>query len=185
MHQRHRGMPIEVPIPVQQTRLAGLGRQTANGVNPRGHADVFVPELYGFGAVYQLPPERATRLESGEDHVTLFAPEIVLEVMPDTPAVAHAAAGDDDGAGAHSVDGHGLRGGAAEMEVGHGEGIAVFFAPPRGLGVEQFPVPDIDLGRLDRHRAVEKDRPLIDTPFPAVMLEKVDQLLAAAAGAGP
>ena len=111
-------MTFEVPIPVQQTRLAGVGRQTANGVNPRGHADVFVPELYGFGAVHDLAPEGAARLEAGEDHVTLLAPEIVLEVMPDTPAVAHAAAGDDDGAGAHAVDGHGLRGGAAELEVG-------------------------------------------------------------------
>ena len=153
-------------------------------MNLRGHADVFVPEFYGFGTVHQLPPERAARLESGEDHVTLFAPEIVLEVMPDTPAVAHAAAGDDDGPGAHAVDGHGLRGGAAEMEVGHGEGIAVLLAPPRGLGVEQFPVPGIDLGGLDCHRAVEKDRPVIDAPFPAVMLEKVDQLLAAADSEG-
>ena len=39
VHQRHRRMAFEVAIPVQQARLAGMRRQTADGVDARADAD--------------------------------------------------------------------------------------------------------------------------------------------------
>src|SRR3989344_8078214 len=114
VHQRHGGTFLELAVPIEQTRLSGMSRQTADGVDVRGHANGFAPELHAGCAVHDLASERATRLKAGKNDVALFAPEIVLEVMADAPAVAHAAAGDDNGPAAHAVDGHGLGRGAAE-----------------------------------------------------------------------
>src|SRR4030065_211666 len=106
--QRHGGTCLELAVPIEQTRLSGMSRQTADGVDMRGHADGFAPEPDGLCAVHDLASERRTRLKAGKNDVALFAPEIVLEVMADAPAVAHAAAGDDNGPAAPAVDGPGV-----------------------------------------------------------------------------
>jgi hypothetical protein len=98
MDQAHRRPALEVAVPVQQTALVGMGGEAADGVHFRGNLVVLAPEPDLAGAIHQRAAGGAAGLEAHDHHVGLAAPDIVLEVVLDAPAGAHAAAGDDDGA---------------------------------------------------------------------------------------
>ena len=103
----------------------------------------------------QGAPERAGRLEPGDHHMTLRAAEVLPQVVQDPSAVAHAATGDHQGVRTVGIDGAGLVGATAEVEVVERRHTAEAAAQPqRGsiVAVGMFP---IDLARLDRHRAAE------------------------------
>ena len=161
-----------------------MGGQATDGMDARRHADGLAPQLYLPGAIDQPAAERTHGLEAGEHHVTLFAPEIVLEMMADASALAHAAARQDDRAGADAVDGHRLWRGAGQTQIGQGEHIAVAASPACRLLVVQTPVTRVYLGRFNRHRTVEKDGPAIQAPVAHMLLEQVQQFLRAPDGEG-
>ncbi|MNV87224.1 hypothetical protein D3C71_1813320 [compost metagenome] len=113
------------------------------------------------GAVDYGASRRAFGLEAGEHHVAILAPEVVLEMMGDAPAGAHAAAGDDDGAALDPVDRHGFvrgRGAAQDRQP--------VLDAPGGLvrdgrvivRVEQVLEARIDGVGANGHRAVEEHR---------------------------
>src|SRR5690606_41173243 len=83
----------------------------------RLHADGLLPQAHVLRTVHQLAPERALRLVTDQHDVTLRPPQVVLQVVQDAPAVAHAAAGDHDGAGADVVDAHRVGGRAGRLDV--------------------------------------------------------------------
>src|SRR5690606_24843373 len=104
VHQMQLGARLEMADPVDQLGLAGVGREAAQRVHLRVHRDALVHQLDGPGAIDDRPPQRAAGLEAGYHQVTFLAPEVVLEMMQDAPAGAHAAAGDDDHAALEAVD---------------------------------------------------------------------------------
>src|SRR5690606_1370889 len=74
------------------------------------YGNLLMEQSYARGTVDDSATQRALTLEAGNDHVAFRAPEVVLEVMENTPARTHAAAGDNDCAVGGAVDRHGLFG---------------------------------------------------------------------------
>jgi hypothetical protein len=104
VHEADRRLPVERAVPAEQPRAAGMRGQAPDRVDLRRDLDRLVPEPHVLGTVDEPPAERALCLEADEHDVTLGAPEVVLQVLHDPAAVAHAAARDHDRAAARLVD---------------------------------------------------------------------------------
>jgi len=100
---------------------------------------------------------QGTRRRKAHEHQARFPPpEIVLEVVADSSAGAHARARHDDGGTDDPVDGHGFRCLAGEAQAGQVERVAARLEQSRGLDIVAFWVALEDLGSRDRHRRVQK-----------------------------
>jgi hypothetical protein len=98
----------EIFGPTDQLGLAGMSGKPSERMNTGLDGYIFPTHPESCCAVYQGPPRRAARLKADEDDVGVFSPQVVLQVVADTTAVAHAAAGDDHSAGFYSVQRHRL-----------------------------------------------------------------------------
>src|SRR5512143_485697 len=95
-HEDRRTAP-ERRNPCQQFLLVAMSREPADGPNPGPHRNLLAPNRDPLCMVYYPPAQRSLRLEPDEDDAALRPPQVVLQMMPDTPPFAHAAARDDDG----------------------------------------------------------------------------------------
>ena len=66
--------------------MVGVGRKALEVDDLRLDGDLLAEELDLFNAVEQSAAQRAGRLEADEHDRAVRAPEVVLEVMADTPA---------------------------------------------------------------------------------------------------
>ena len=108
MHQVQLRVVLEVADPVEQLRLPGVRGEAAEGVYLGFYRDALMEDFYILRTVDNATPQCALSLKTGEDQMAVVAPEVVLEMMDDSPAGAHAAAGDDDRAALDPVDRHRL-----------------------------------------------------------------------------
>ncbi len=175
--------------PVDQLGLAGVGREAAQRVHLRVHRDALVHQLDGPGAIDDRPPQRAAGLEAGYHQVTFLAPEVVLEMMQDAPAGAHAAAGDDDHAALEAVDGHRVLGGGCGFQHRQPalDAVAAVLLRFDGRLAADFQLlleMRVDGVGADRHGAVEEHGLLWQATFLIEHAQVVDQVLGAAHGEG-
>lgn len=178
---------IEVTDPVDQLRLPGMGGEAAQGVDLGLDRDALVQHAYRRRAVDYVAAKSAGRLETGEHQVTFAAPEVVLEVVDDAPAGAHAAAGNDDGAALDPVDRHGIfrrRGDAQGRQPFAQVAIAVLLDQGAVVLVELVVEARVDLVGADGHGAVEKHRLLRQAPLVVEAAKVIQQVLGAAHGEG-
>src|SRR3569832_2058655 len=103
MHQRHRRPLAEGAVPRTEPHAVRMGGEAADGVDLGRHAYLLAPELDELAAVDQRAAQRSLCLVTDDQDMAALAPHVVLEVMTDAAALAHAAAGDDDGA---AIDAH-------------------------------------------------------------------------------
>src|SRR3990172_13068967 len=96
--------------------------------------DLLTKYAHPLVALQQASPQRVLSLEAHDDHVSLGAPEVVLEVMPDASRLGHAARRDDDDAPL-LVQSLGLFGAGSVMNLGKIEDPAGLSHQPPGLGV--------------------------------------------------
>src|SRR3990167_5003755 len=164
-----------------------MGGETAEGVDLRFDRDALVEHFHRAGAVDYGASRGASGLEAGEYHMAILAPEVVLEVVGDASAGAHATAGDDDGAALDPVDRHGLlRRWRATQDR------QPVLDAPGGLvrngrmivRVEQVLKARIDGVGADGHRAIEEHRLLRQPALLVETAEVVDQVLGTADGEG-
>ena len=85
-----------------------------NGGVPR---NLLAEDAHPFRAIHQPPAERALRLEAGDQYAALGASQVVAQMVLDAAGIAHAARGNDDGAGANLVEGDGLVHAADEVQI--------------------------------------------------------------------
>ena len=87
-------------------------RETTQRMHLRINGNSLVHQLDRGRAIDDRPAQCAAGLEARNDQMAFLAPEVVLEVMQDAPAGAHATAGNDDkceyskNIGAHHVVNH-------------------------------------------------------------------------------
>ena len=131
------------------------------------------------GAVEQRAAAGAGALEADEEHGVARVAESVLEVVEDTAAVHHAAAGNDDDLLA-PVERLRLLARAAAGEALDGEGALVGADQRREVLVVLAGELLVELGGADRHRAVEEDALGGEAPGVGELGEVVEQVLRAA-----
>ena len=96
----------EMPGPFDQLRLACVSGEPTQCVDLRMHDNLFTKQPHGFCAVDERAPECAARLKSDYHDLCFVAPEVVFQMMTHASAGAHAAAGNDDGAGGDAINCH-------------------------------------------------------------------------------
>ena len=117
MHQGHGGAPCKMGIPVFQRGLIRMSGQAADGVYFRRNTDSLTPQSNMLRAIYQGTTCCTPCLEASDQQLAFPAPDIVFEMVLDTPACTHAAACNNDGAPADFIDRHGLVGSARDVQV--------------------------------------------------------------------
>ena len=70
---------MELFEPIHQRRLVGMRGESAQRINIRAHRYRFLINTHRADAIHQLAPERALRLETGDDHHALGAGSLVPE----------------------------------------------------------------------------------------------------------
>ena len=80
MHHKSfaRGL-VELFEPIHQRRLVGMRGESTQRINIRAHRYRFLINTHRANAIHQLAPERALRLETGDDHHALGAGSRVPE----------------------------------------------------------------------------------------------------------
>ena len=84
------GFGVEGVNPGNQPRLVGVAADGLEGSDFSRHIDGFAKELDPFFAVIEHAAKRAHRLVAHEKHRGLPAPQVVLQVVADTPGFRHA-----------------------------------------------------------------------------------------------
>src|SRR5690606_29434366 len=106
--------------PGQQFLLISMGGKAADRVDIRPDLD-FLPENPDhFLTVNDPPAKGAFRRKADKDDAGFPAPDIVLEMVADPAAGAHAGTGDDDRSALKSVDRYGFGRLPGEMQSGQG-----------------------------------------------------------------
>ena len=82
--------------PVHQPRCVGMGGIDIEHTDCGAHTNFLALDAHQLLALHQQPPERAHGLVAGDQHRDVIVGEQALQVSPDAPGVAHAAAGHDD-----------------------------------------------------------------------------------------
>lgn len=143
--------------PIEEFGLARVGREAANGVDLGADGDGFAEDADHGCAFDEFAAEGAVGLVADDDDVDALAPEVVLEVVKDAAAGAHARAGDHDGGALMVVDGFGLFGGGGEAGVLVIEEEAVVAQDGLGFVVEQARIRAVELAGFVGHGAIEED----------------------------
>ena len=134
-------------------------------------ADLLIKKPDLFDPVHQQAAERPVRLVADEEDAALRPPEIVLEVVADTPGVAHAARGEDDLGGAVLVDGLGLQLCQRKLQPREEEGVHAVADHGLDVLMQELGVAlEKDAGGLGGEGAVHIDGEV------AVALDKVELL---------
>ena len=87
---------LEGVNPLQQSGVVGVAAHAHQIVNLGFHGNGLPEELQLFGALQNNPAQGAGGLEPHKHHRAFPAPQIVLEMVADSPGFAHAAGGDND-----------------------------------------------------------------------------------------
>ena len=106
MHEAQAWFILEVCGPVDQCALTGMSRQPANGFDACAYFELFTKHFDVFFSIHQQSAKGALRLKSDKDDSAGVAPDAMLEVMANTPAGSHAAAGNDNRAVFDLIDLH-------------------------------------------------------------------------------
>ena len=99
------GRLVETGEPVEQRRLVGVRRKTADGADFGAHGHRLPEDAHDFRAIDEASPERAGGLEAGDQDGAFAARQVFAQVVFDASGFAHAAGRDDDRAAAHVVEG--------------------------------------------------------------------------------
>ena len=102
--------------------------------------------------------------------------------MQDSTAVAHAAAGDDEGVRTQFIDRARLIGRTTQMQVRQLRHRRELRAQVHGVGIEALGVSPIYFARFDRHRTVEEYLPVPQLPGVVMQAEQIENFLTAAHG---
>ena len=82
--------------------------KSTDGVNGRANRNLIAAYVEKLRAINQRPPRRADGLEADNNDMRIGFPKIVLEMVRDTTAVAHATTGDDQGIRSMAINAHRL-----------------------------------------------------------------------------
>ena len=121
-----------------------MGRETTDRVHLGLNPEVLAVDTDAVLAVHQPAAEGAVGLEADDQHVAAAPSEVLLQVMDDAPAGAHATAGDDDGAAVQPVDGLGLLDGPGQAQVREPGHLVQPAAKLGGLGVVELGIVPVD-----------------------------------------
>jgi len=101
--------------PREETVLVGMRRVAFDMPDLRPHDDILAPDTHPFRAFEDDPAQRSFSLEADEQYGRFPLEKVVLEVMPDTPRLAHAGRRHDDRP-RDAVQPDGFRGRVDEMK---------------------------------------------------------------------
>src|SRR5690606_37270862 len=107
VHQYHSRLRFELADPFYQTRLAGMGRETAQGFYAGLDQIGLTKQLDMLSSVHQYPPKCPPSLEANEDKGIVFIPDALFEVVANTSTITHATAGNHNSTAGNLVDRHG------------------------------------------------------------------------------
>ncbi len=138
-------------MPGQQFGGVGMCGKATDGVDTGPDMDFLPKDAHSMGAVDDASGQCAARGIANEHHGVSFIPEIVFQMMTNTPAGAHAGAGHDDGAALDVVDGHRLGGFPGEVQPRQVERIVTIVGDVECVHVEALGMATEDLGGGDRH----------------------------------
>ena len=102
----------------------------------------------------QLPrhvAQRAARLIARKHHMRVIAPEVVAQVMADTPAVAHAAARDDDATAAACIERLRILHAVDQSKVGQLKWVAVAAPALLAVAIEKSSMAAVDVRDAQGH----------------------------------
>ena len=178
----------EVLYPVHQMVVVGVGGKSLEIHDLGPHGDFLAEQLHAGCAVQQVPPQRAWGLEAHEHHGAVAPPQVVLQVMADTPRVAHTAGGDDDLGGLVDVQQLGLVHRLRQVQARKIEHVGAVLHQCQRVLVQIAPqVAAKDGGGLLGQRTVHIHREVLDGRHQSLILDlpdEVQQLLGAAHGKG-
>ena len=95
-HKYLLGLGRKSANPAEQTIPIRMRAQALEVYNPSLDSDLLSKEFHALYAVQQTAAQTALGLEPHKDHRALFPPEIVLQVMPDSPGITHTRGRNDD-----------------------------------------------------------------------------------------
>ena len=135
-----------------------MGTEAAQRVDLRLHRDRLAEDHHLLRALNQLPAQRAVPLIARDDHLGLRIPEIVTQMMQNPPRVAHARSRHDEAGPGKVIDPPRFfrRGRHSHRRQVLRERLRL--QERQRLIIKQLLMTGIDVGRLDRHRTVEKHR---------------------------
>ena len=183
MHQiRLAGRGREAAEPAQDLFTIGVGGERVDPGHGGPHRHDLTQHLELARAVLERATARSRRLESDEEHRRPRIRQALRQVVQDPAPRGHPARGDDDRRPAHRVDGSRLLLGPRDVQLLGRERLLAGPERPGHLGVIVLRMSSVDLGHLDRHRAVEVHRERWHAPGPLQAVQHPQQLLRAIHG---
>lgn len=139
--------------------MSALARQQANFTV---HPDVLSEQPDLFRALVEFPAKSPLRLIAHKQDRALLAPEVVLQVVPDPPRLAHAAGRQDYLRFRIVVDGFGVLAGDGDLQPLGPDGVDPLVHQSPRLLVQAFPAAlQVNAGGLVGQRAVHVYREII------------------------
>ena len=166
--------------------VVGMGGKPLEVDDLRAHGDLLAKEPDALHAVKKPPAERTDALVADEHHGAVVAPEIVLQMVADTPRVAHTGRGNDDlGCRVHIEQLRLLRR-LDQVKVGEREHVRTVLDKLERLFIKiAVQIAAENGGRLLGKRRVDIDRKIghgLDKPGVLDLADKVQKLLRAPDG---
>jgi hypothetical protein len=170
--------------PFDEFALVGVAAEVVEDEDSGIEVEHFAEDADLRLVVNELAAEGVGGLIAGDDDEVARVFDSVAEVMEDAAAFGHSAAGDDDEGAGLGVEGFAFVHGADVGEVLEAEGVAAVFGELRGFAIVLVGVLAIDVGDVERERAVNINGDLRELAFGEEFVEEQNDVLGAADGEG-
>ena len=160
MHDEHPArLLFKAGQPADQPLLIRVSAHSLKGHDGGSHVHRLSEQLHFLCALQDLPPQRADGLIAHEQDRAFRPPEVVLQMMPDPPGLAHARRRNDHLRRLVKIDGLRLVAGDGKLQSGEGKRIDPLAHQFHRLVVKALIFISFKNFRgLHRQRAVHVDR---------------------------
>ena len=154
-----------------------MAAESLNSLNMRLHVDGLAKEVHRPGPLLEGSSQRPHRLIAGKDHRALRPPQIVFQMMADTPRITHSRRGNDDLGPGIKVDSLGLLAAHRQLQPWEGNGVNPLLHQCPGLVViAAQQILRKHMGGLHRQRTVHVDLKIIAALHHTVVLDFPDKI---------
>ena len=154
---------LNAPNPANELLRVSMGGKAFHHLYRRPHSDFLAHHADALHAVHKAAPQTALRLIPGEENRGFRPPEVVFQMMENTPGVGHTAGRKNDSRAFGAIESLRLRRRLTNAKLRH---LRKFSFPVQKLNcffVEVLAVFHKNPGSRDGQRAVQNDWHIIDT----------------------